>query len=398
MSTLLDLRRIAREGAHWAFVLTVGAALAPTFYAFGDRLVWPQNALLLGMGLAYIVIGIVVFEFCTRRRQRFISLLYFAVQIPLAVAIFYLGLGHLSGLLIIIVLPLVSHAQMLFSNRGALVIAALITAVSASTIGFLTNWTALFTSALSIGAGVVFVFVFTQVALREQQARAEVERLAADLRAANDKLREYAVQVEELATAKERNRLAREIHDSLGHYLTVINVQIEAARAVIGNDPPRALDALRKAQSLAQEGLADVRRSVAALRASPTEDRPLPEALAALAAENRASGLLTELAVTGAPRPLPPQTELTLYRAMQEGLTNIRKHARAARVDITLDYGDNERVRLVVRDNGVGESPDGRPGGYGLLGVRERTHLLGGEVRIQSVEGQGFTLEVELPG
>ena len=398
MSALLDLRRIAREGAHWAFVLTVSAALAPTFYAFGDRLEWPQNALLLGMGLAYIVIGIVVFEFCTRRRQRFISLLYFAVQIPLAVAIFYLGLGHLSGLLIIIVLPLVSHAQMLFSNRGALVIAALITAVSASTIGFLTNWTALFTSALSIGAGVVFVFVFTQVALREQQARAEVERLAADLRAANDKLREYAVQVEELATAKERNRLAREIHDSLGHYLTVINVQIEAARVVIGNDPPRALDALRKAQSLAQEGLADVRRSVAALRASPTEDRPLPEALAALAAENRASGLLTELAVTGAPRPLPPQTELTLYRAMQEGLTNIRKHARAARVDITLDYGDNERVRLVVRDNGVGDGPGGRPGGYGLLGVRERTHLLGGEVRTQSVEGQGFTLEVELPG
>ncbi|MBM2848666.1 MAG: putative Histidine kinase protein [Anaerolineales bacterium] len=398
MSALLDLRRIAREGAHWAFVLTVSAALAPTFYAFGDQLGWPQNALLLGMGLAYIVIGIVVFEFCTRRRQRFISLLYFAVQIPLAVAIFYLGLGHLSGLLIIIVLPLVSHAQMLFSNRGALVIAALITAVSASTIGFLTNWTALFTSALSIGAGVVFVFVFTQVALREQQARAEVERLAADLRAANDKLREYAVQVEELATAKERNRLAREIHDSLGHYLTVINVQIEAARAVIGNDPPRALDALRKAQSLAQEGLADVRRSVAALRASPTEDRPLPEALAALAAENRASGLLTELAVTGAPRPLPPQTELTLYRAMQEGLTNIRKHARAARVDITLDYGDNERVRLVVRDNGVGDSPDGRGSGYGLLGVRERTHLLGGEVRIRSAEGQGFTLEVELPG
>ncbi len=398
MSALLDLRRIAREGAHWAFVLTVSAALAPTFYAFGDQLGWPQNALLLGMGLAYIVIGIVVFEFCTRRRQRFISLLYFAVQISLAVAIFYLGLGHLSGLLIIIVLPLVSHAQMLFSNRGALVIAALITAVSASTIGFLTNWTALFTSALSIGAGVVFVFVFTQVALREQQARAEVERLAADLRAANDKLREYAVQVEELATAKERNRLAREIHDSLGHYLTVINVQIEAARAVIGNDPPRALDALRKAQSLAQEGLADVRRSVASLRASPTEDRPLSEALAALAAENRASGLLTELAVTGAPRPLPPQTELTLYRAMQEGLTNIRKHARAARVDITLDYGDNERVRLVVRDNGVGGSLDGRGSGYGLLGVRERTHLLGGEVRTQSVEGQGFTLEVELPG
>ena len=398
MSALLALRRMAREGAHWAFILTVGAALASTFVALGDQLIWPQNVLLLVAGLAYTVIGVGGFEYCQRRGQWPLSLLYFAVQIPVAVAVFYLGLGHLSGLLIIIVLPLVSHAQMLFSNRGALVIAALITAVSASTIGFLTNWTALFTSTLSIGAGVVFVFVFTQVALREQQARAEVERLAADLRTANDKLREYAVQVEELATAKERNRLAREIHDSLGHYLTVINVQIEAARTVIGSEPPRALDALRKAQSLAQEGLADVRRSVAALRASPTENRPLPEALAALAAENRASGLLTELAVTGAPRPLPPQTELTLYRAMQEGLTNIRKHARASRVDITLDYGDHERVCLRVRDNGVGGSPEDRSGGYGLLGVRERTHLLGGEVRIHSAAGQGVTLEVELPG
>lgn len=396
MSALLALRRIARESAHWAFILTVGAALASTFLALGDRLIWPQNLLLLVMGLAYTVIGVGGFEYCQRRGQWPLALLYYAIQIPLAMAIFYVG--RLSGLLVIIVLPLVSHAQMLFSNRGALVVAVLITAVSALFVGLSANWTALFTSALSIGAAVVFVFVFTQVALREQQAHAKVERLAADLRAANDKLREYAVQVEELATAKERNRLAREIHDSLGHYLTVINVQIEAARAVLGSEPPRALDALRKAQSLAQEGLADVRRSVATLRASPTENRPLPEALAALAAENRASGLLTELAVTGVPRPLPPQTELTLYRAVQEGLTNVRKHARASRVDITLDYGDNERVCLRVRDNGVGGSPEDRSGGYGLLGVRERTHLLGGEVRIHSAAGQGFTLEVELPG
>jgi signal transduction histidine kinase len=398
MKPWLDLRHMAREGAHWAFLLTVVAALTSMFIsleASGERLTGLQTALLLGMGLAYSVIGVVVFEYCRRRGRRLLSWLYFVVQIALAMAIF--DVGRLSGILVIIVLPLVSHAQLLFPERSALAIAGLIIAVSALVIGLLTTWIAVFTSGLSMGAGVTFVFVFTRVALREQRARAEVERLAADLWAANDKLREYAVQVEELAAAKERNRLARDIHDSLGHYLTVINVQLEAARVVMGSDPSRALDALRKAQSLAQEGLADVRGSVAALRASPTENRPLPEALAALAAENRASGLLTGLAVAGVARPLPPPTELTLYRAAQEGLTNIRRHARASRVEITLSYGDDEHVRLTVRDNGVGGSPDGR-GGYGLLGVRERTQLLGGEVRIQTAEGQGFMLEVELPG
>ena len=398
MKPWLDLRQMAREGAHWAFLLTVVAALTSMFIsleASGERLSRSQTALLLGMGLAYAVIGVVVFEYCRCRSRQLLSWLYFVVQIALAMAIF--RVGHLAGILVIIVLPLVSHAQLLFPERSALVVAGLIIAVSALVIGLLTNWIGVFTSALSMGAGVTFVFVFTRVALREQRARAEVERLAADLRTANDKLREYAVQVEELAAAKERNRLARDIHDSLGHYLTVINVQLEAARAVMGSDPSHALDALCKAQSLAQEGLADVRGSVAALRASPTENRLLPDALAALAAENRASGLLTELAVAGMARPLPPPAELTLYRAAQEGLTNIRRHARASRVEITLNYGDDEHVRLRVRDNGVGGSPDGQ-GGYGLLGVRERAQLLGGEVRIQTAEGQGFILEVELPG
>ncbi len=245
-------------------------------------------------------------------------------------------------------------------------------------------------------AGIVFVVVFTQVAVSERRTRAEVERLAAELGEANRKLREYAVQAEELATAKERNRVAREIHDSLGHYLTVINVQIEAARAVMQSDRERALDALSKAQTLTQEGLAEVRRSVAALRASPTESRPLPEVVATLVDECRASGILTESLVTGTPRPLPPQAELTLYRAAQEGLTNVRKHAHASRADLTLDYSDAARVRLVVQDNGVGGN--GSSGGFGLLGLRERVQLLGGQVRTRTAAGQGFTLEVEVPG
>ena len=256
--------------------------------------------------------------------------------------------------------------------------------------------TALLQAALIGLAALAFAVAFSQIAVNAQRARADKERLAAELGEANRKLREYAAQVEELATTKERNRLARDIHDSLGHYLTVINVQLEAARAVLDSDRPRALDALAKAQALTKDGLAEVRRSVAALRAAPTESRPLPEAVAALADETQAAGIATELAVLGTPRQLAPQAELTLYRAAQEGLTNLRKHAHASRADLTLDYRADATVRLVVRDNGVGAGA--ADGGFGLLGVRERAQLLGGAARVRTAAGQGFTLDVEVPG
>lgn len=387
--------RAAGISGDWAFVLTVAAAFASSFLGSSNPLPALQTVALLVMGGVYVLAGIYGFGFCARRRQAWASVVYFGFQISLASAIFYLSRG--PGFLIIIVLPLISHGQFLFPGRGALVVAAAILLAVSVTISLLADWGEALRAGATLAAGAIFVFVFTETALRAQQARVEVERLAADLSEANRQLREYAAQVEELATTQERNRLAREIHDSLGHYLTVINVQLEAARAVMDSDRPRTLDALNKAQSLAQEGLADVRRSVAALRAAPTDNRPLPEALAVLADECRASGIVTEFAVRGAVRPLSPQTELTLYRAAQEGLTNIRKHAHASRTEVTLDYGAGGRVRLEVRDNGLGGRDDERGGGYGLLGVRERAQLLGGEVRIHAAQGQGFTLEVDLP-
>ena len=142
-----------------------------------------------------------------------------------------------------------------------------------------------------------------------------------------------------------------------------------------------------------------MRRSVATLRAVPTDSRPLPEAVAVLADESRVAGIATTLAVLGTPRRLAPQAELTLYRAAQEGLTNLRKHAHASRADLTLDYRDDATVRLMVRDNGVGlAGVDTADGGFGLLGVRERVQLLGGQARVRAAAGQGFTLDVEVPG
>ena len=100
--------------------------------------------------------------------------------------------------------------------------------------------------------------------------------------------------------------------------------------------------------------------------------------------------------MAGAPRPLAPAVELAVYRAAQEALTNVRKHAQASRADLTLDYRNDGWVQLTVRDNGLGAT---RPGdGFGLLGLSERVQLLGGRVATQTAAGQGFTLEVEVPG
>jgi len=230
--------------------------------------------------------------------------------------------------------------------------------------------------------------VFTRVAASEREARTALAE-------ANQRLRDHASQVEELATTKERNRLAREIHDSLGHYLTVVNVQIGAAQAILEQDRPRALDHLAKAQALTQEGLAEVRHSVASLRASLTESRPLPEALAKLAEQWNTAGLRIKFVVAGTIRPLTPPVNLTLFRAAQEALTNVGKHAQATSVDLYLDYRDERAVQLRVKDNGVGS--DNSEGGFGLLGVRERVQQLSGAVHVRTRAGEGFALEVELP-
>lgn len=207
------------------------------------------------------------------------------------------------------------------------------------------------------------------------------ERTQYALEAANVKLTEYAAQVEALATERERTRLAREIHDSLGHYLTVVNMQIEAALAVMEADPERARQSMTKAQTLTKNGLAEIRRSVAALRDDTAAERPLHEALLQLVEEHRSTGLDVHYQLDGAIRPCAAQIEMTLYRAAQEGLTNIRKHAKATRAELHLNYQRPDAVALELRDNGVGGVGIEQNGGFGLLGLFERAKLLGGLVK-----------------
>jgi signal transduction histidine kinase len=323
------------------------------------------------------------------------SYLYFGLQIGIMAGLLFL-IRDFNGAIWILILPIAAQSLARSWMYTAVVNLLLLGLIW---VAYLVNqsWQDVLINMLSMGAALAFTLIFTSIAVRESSARSEIQRLATDLRTANHRLAEYAAQVEELATMRERNRVAREIHDNLGHYLTVVNVQIEAAKTIMNSRPDKAQDALNKAQNLTQEGLAAVRRSVSALRESPLENQTLAEALAGLATELREAGLVTELAIEGESANRDPKIELTLYRAVQEGLTNVRKHARASRVDIWLRYAP-EQTSLTVQDNGVGADLAGENNGrFGLIGIQERVQLLNGRMEIKTAPQQGFQFTITLP-
>lgn len=327
--------------------------------------------------------------------NRFGTAAYFIVQTALVVIIqFLLVQGPTIWL---ITMPLAGHVVALLSGWWRWLMYAVLLGIMAVSTGLQSG--SLFTAflfTLYFSPALIFVVIFVEITKQSEEARLKAEQLTTKLEAANQQLSVYATQAEELATTKERNRIAREIHDNLGHYLTVVNVQIKAAQAIMSQNPDKAQDALQKAQRLTEEGLTAVRQSISALRESPVDQQPLPEALAALVYENQSSGIVTELGIQGEPRQLDAKANLTIYRAVQEGLTNIRKHARASRVDLLLDYRNPETVQLLVIDNGVGTAVPS--GGFGLLGLRERVQLLGGQINTKTAPGEGFQLAISLPG
>ncbi len=382
------------KGLNLAFAVIVMASYFATFSSLQQASLL-DIALLIILGSTYIAIGIYGFEYCLKSTSLVLKLVYFAIQIPLGGFIVYLT--HGAGFNALLLLPLAGHSVVLLSQywvQAANVITMLV--YVASVYAFSHNWSNVWSGLPIFLAGEVFIVVFTQMAVNEERAHGEVAQLVNKLEDANQRLREYALQIEELATTKERNRLAREIHDGLGHFLTTIFMQTQAAQAIMDTDPQRARDAMETAQNLTQEALAEVRRSVASLRDIPGETLPLPERIEKMIKNYETTELDPQMTISGFPRILSSQAQLTIFRSAQEGLNNACKHARASKVWITLDYGNEDFVRLTVRDNGVGAEQTG--GGFGLLGLQERVKLLDGTFQVSSIPGNGFTLEVAVPG
>ena len=247
-------------------------------------------------------------------------------------------------------------------------------------------------------AAVLFMYAIAEQSKKRQHLIEQLRATRGDLAAAEH----------EAGMLQERQRLAGEIHDTLAQGFTSIVLHLEAAEEALPaglTDPRRHVDQARR---MARDSLKEARRMVWAMRPEALDEASLPEALTHLAERwSEDSGVVASTTATGTPQPLPADAEVTLYRAAQEALANVRKHAHASRVAITLSFMDDVTI-LDVQDNGVGfdlnqtltgpnGASNGGDGGFGLTAMRQRVEQMGGVLQIESTPGEGATLVAELP-
>jgi signal transduction histidine kinase len=359
-----------------AAYLTLIALTPRTDMMMMEEISWARLLPLCGL---YLLLGISGFDYARRRGSVRISLAYLLIEFAIG-----MGINRLAwaGSLPLILLPLAAQAIVLLPRALAAGMCLLVIAGVSGTLSWVPAWPNWLRNIAQATAAVVFVVVYVGVAERERKARQRAEALA--------------VEVAQLAAANERNRMAREIHDTLGHYLTVIHVQLEAARAVIGRDPERGMLAVTRAQALAKDGLEAVRQSVKALREEGSVDG-IAEQIASLVASACDERFGVALTISGAPRPVSAAVALALHRTTLEALTNVRKHANASNVEIELAFRDNGLVQLRVHDDGRGAVEETAGTGFGLRGIRERAEQLKGRASYRMAPNEGFTLSVELP-
>lgn len=235
---------------------------------------------------------------------------------------------------------------------------------------------------LVYGGGYYFFAAFAATTARTQAAQRELEQ-------ANRRLQVYAAQVEDLTIVNERNRLAREMHDTLGHRLTVAAVHLEAAQRLIPRDPERAAAMVGTVREEVQDALGELRQTVATLRAPFEEDLSLIQALQRLTSQfQQATGIEVSLDLpTDLPDPPAPQRK-AIFRAAQESLTNVQRHANAHHAWVQIQQQDGA-ITLCVSDNGVGFSSPQETSGFGLRGLRERAIQLGGDFSLTPRPGGG---------
>lgn len=250
----------------------------------------------------------------------------------------------------------------------------------------------LFAALLLVNGGLSTIFL--RFAVEYEEHNDELTRLNEGLQRAvaeNEALQEQLVtRAREDGVAQERQRLAREIHDTIAQSLAGVVTQLEAS--VGGERQERALE-------LARDALRDARRSVLDLSPHALEKVTLPTALTSLVRDREPEATVRiQVTITGDPVPLHPEVEATVLRVSQESLANVSKHARASRVGVTLSYADDEVV-LDVRDDGVGFNP-ARPfaeSSFGLRGMRQRAERLAGALILESTPGRGTAVSLRLP-
>ena len=243
-----------------------------------------------------------------------------------------------------------------------------------------------------------FFFALVGGLMREALlARERSESLAVELRAANEQLVALGLQTQQLAVLEERNRMARELHDSLGHRLTVAVVQLEGAQRLVPSDPERAGRIIGQMREQMKEALADLRRAVATLRTPLEDDLPLARAITLLAQSfEEGTGVKVTLNLPEALPELPPAHRLALFRTAQESLTNAQRHGAATHVWLDL-LVEARSITLTARDDGKGLAATSPDNGFGLVGMRERAAHLGGTIELDDNPDGGARVVLHLP-
>ncbi len=327
---------------------------------------------------------------------------------PVGHAHLYLGVqGTLVALLILLqpgwtmfpmlYFPLSVQAILLLSFIPGIFWIALYSAISVGSIALSQGWQAGLLALFAYGGGYLFFGSFAHALVRAEKARRESQELLAELQEAHGQLQEYARRVEELAVVQERNRLAREMHDTLGHRLTVAAVQLEGAQRLCAQDQERAAQMVSTVRDQVREALAELRSTVATLRTPIEADLQVRSSLQRLVGDfEQATGLTVHRVLPDSLPDLPAAHRLALYRAAQEALTNVQRHAQASQVWLVLNISPND-ITLIVGDDGQGLTFEAGKTGVGLLGLRERAELLGGHLHLEPRRGGGAQFSFHLP-
>jgi signal transduction histidine kinase len=392
---------LRRFGLFWTVVLY--GALAASLYDFYRQqpLLFPSWSLvgLLGFVVAFCIsyhwLYLAWWEQCEWPMPLARALIYLALQVALLTGMLhyttsFVGLGFaLIGQVFSILPPKQWPVPLLALTALMIVPIGVFNQVLAGDWWALVGFVFLIVSLVAISA-------FTSTIISQRFA---LQQVVHELRHAKEQLERQAAQTEELAMLRERTRLAREMHDSLGHALVVVNVKLEAAQRLYAKNDPRGPIEIEATRALVRETMTDLRRSLADLRAPLTQDRDLAQMLAHAAAEVRAR---TKLDITCDFVPdlpdLAPEQHEALWRVVREALTNVEKHAAAASVTLRATC-NNRHVVVQVVDDGSGVSPVDlkRPGHYGVIGMRERMLALGGTFQIMACPEGGTLVEARLP-
>jgi signal transduction histidine kinase len=302
-----------------------------------------------------------------------------------------------SSVFVILFYVLSVEAMLTNSFRVGLLWLGVFGLVSALNFIYANGWPAGLGDLLPMIAGYFFFGVVANSLYRAAQAQRASQKLLLELNQANQQLRENARQVEKLAVVEERNRLAREMHDTVGHRLTVAAVQLEGAQRLIPNNPERATQIVGTVREQVREALNELRQTVARLREPLEADLELLPSIHSLAESfTEATGLVVHLTLPARIPEITGPFHQALYRTTQEALTNIQRHAQASQAWLHLELADNSLI-LSISDDGRGY-PEAEPtAGFGLIGLRERAGLLGGSLTLGSRPEGGAQLTLTLP-